>query len=295
MRILSFGEIVFDVFPDAEALGGAPLNFAAHAAAQGCEATLLSAVGDDALGDRALCAIEALGLSTAAITRVSGVPSGRCDVTLDAQGLPRYQLAVHSAYDHIEANTTLGASCDALCFGTLALRAEHNRTVIDTLLERYRPTHVFVDLNIRPPYYSTEVIDFCLRRATILKVSDEDLALVRECLPGVGETDENTVAYLTRQYPSLALILLTRGAAGASVYDAHTGIHTDCPAERTEVVSTVGAGDSYAATFLCQYNKNADILRAMQRASEVSAFVISHRSAIPDGIRKFIRETSKND
>ncbi len=54
MRILSVGEILWDVIGQTEHLGGAPLNFAAHAQKLGHEVFLLSAVGDDKRGLRAL-------------------------------------------------------------------------------------------------------------------------------------------------------------------------------------------------------------------------------------------------
>ena len=48
--VLSLGEVLWDLFPDGERFGGAPANFACHAAMAGEHVILVSAVGDDARG-----------------------------------------------------------------------------------------------------------------------------------------------------------------------------------------------------------------------------------------------------
>ena len=53
MDFISFGEILFDVFPDKATLGGAPLNVAGHLTKLGLNGAILSAVGNDELGKRA--------------------------------------------------------------------------------------------------------------------------------------------------------------------------------------------------------------------------------------------------
>ena len=128
MKILSFGEIIWDVYPDERTLGGAPLNFAAHTAAMGTDAYIMSAVGDDILGREALALAEGSGVNTEYVSILPEFPTGRCDVKIDSRGIPTYTLAENTAYDNI-AYCNLAESFDVFAFGTLALRCEHNRQV----------------------------------------------------------------------------------------------------------------------------------------------------------------------
>ena len=60
MKIISFGEIIWDVYPDQSVLGGAPLNFASHAHELGAEVAFLSAIGNDELGKLAINQIKSI-------------------------------------------------------------------------------------------------------------------------------------------------------------------------------------------------------------------------------------------
>lgn len=139
-RILSVGEIIWDVYPEKQVIGGAPLNFAAHAARLGAESSLLSAVAEDALGDAALRALENFGVGTAWVGR-NARPTGQCTVSLDANGVPHYDVLRDMAYDHIrltpQAQADIRASrFDALYFGTLIQRrrnpARHSGRLLRT-------------------------------------------------------------------------------------------------------------------------------------------------------------------
>ena len=111
MKIVSFGEIIWDVYPDESCIGGAPLNFAAHAAQQGAESLLISAVGDDALGEAAREALLRFGVDASLVSTVVGSPTGQCLVTLDEENKPHYDLLAHTAYDAISCETI--PDCDA--------------------------------------------------------------------------------------------------------------------------------------------------------------------------------------
>ena len=286
MNILSFGEIIWDVYPEAATLGGAPLNFAAHAALQGATATLLSCVGKDPLGQRALEEIRALGLDTAGIGMTETAPTGQCTVTLSGEGIPSYRIAEVSAYDHIPL-PAMGGKYHALVFGTLALRGSHNRAVLDTLMAEIPFEEIFTDLNIRAPFFSRESVEFCLTRATILKVSDEELPTVTRLLFSTAWEDAKAATELSARYPNLKLILITKGEKGALCYDCRNRHLDSCPAAPTTVVSTVGAGDSFGATFLTHYHLTGNIATALHRAAQVSAFVVSRKEAIPTHVPTF--------
>ena len=279
MKIISFGEIIWDIYPDASHIGGAPLNFAAHAARQGAEAQLVSAVGDDALGAAAREALSHFGVDDSLVSTVVGTPTGQCLVTLDEESKPHYDLLADAAYDAISCDTM--PACDAFVFGTLIQRSEHNRRTLQRLLEQSNFSEVFCDLNIRPPYYDRESVERCLRYATILKVSREELPAVMQLLYGETPPIEEAIRRLCAEHPNIRLCLITLDCDGALVYDAAAGKTYRREAKPVEVVSTVGAGDSFGAAFLATYLRTKDIGAALQRAVEISAFVVAHKEAVP--------------
>ncbi len=285
MKILSFGEIIWDIYPNKKCLGGAPLNFAAHASRAGANTFLLSAVGEDELGSEAILMAKNYGVNTEYTSRLSEYPSGRCTVSLSEKGVPSYEIAENVAYDHIVIPKNISKeSFDALCFGTLALRGEANRLALGKLLSDMSFGEIFVDLNLRAPFYSKESIVFGLSNATVLKVSDEELPAVIRCVFDKTADVENSLELLAASFNNIKLIILTCGAEGSAAFDTRNNTFTKCNAEKAEVVSTVGAGDSYGATFLVNYLFGQDIETCLKKASKVSAFVVSRAEAIPEEI-----------
>ncbi len=283
MKILSFGEIIWDVYPDKECIGGAPLNFAAHSKRAGAEAYLMSAIGDDGLGKRALELAVKYGVRTDYVAALSGETTGQCRVSLSDTGVPTYNILENVAYDKIPYFEGLaGKSFDAVCFGTLALRESENRKTLERLLKEADFGEIFADINLRAPFYSKESIDFCLRHATVLKVSDEELPFAVNLIFGFAEEGRAALEKIAKAYPNIKLIILTCGGDGSAAYDVVSGNYYRCAAKKTEVVSTVGAGDSYGATFLVKYLEKNDIESCLNRAAEVSAFVVSRAEAIPE-------------
>ena len=126
MKVLAFGEVLWDVYPDSEHIGGAPLNFAAHFRKCGGDSSIITAVGKDKLGDKTVAEIGKMGIDTGFISRVD-FETGKCIVTLDENHIPTYNLLGNVAYDYISAPDLSGERCDVLYFGSLSLRNENNR------------------------------------------------------------------------------------------------------------------------------------------------------------------------
>ena len=289
MKLLSFGEIVWDICGEKKTLGGAPLNLAAHAALQGGDVWLLSAVGEDPLGKETMERMRELGIHTEYIDEHSTFPTGQCTVTLDANGVPSYRLSENAAYDHIPVPDDLLEPFDVLAFETLALRSEQNRERLKQLLRNNRFSHIFTDLNIRAPFYSKEIIEFCLAHATIIKISEEELPIVTEQISGKCFPLADAAKLIKRNYPQAQLLLITQGEKGSLCYDFQADRVYRCEAVPATVVSTVGAGDSYGATFLTWYFRTRDVMRSMTHASKVSAFVVSVQEAIPKDTKDFLK------
>ena len=280
MNVLSFGEILWDLYPDRKCIGGASLNFAAHFALEGGEARMVSALGDDELGALALQKMREWKIRTEYVRVIPGAQTGRCFVSLDENGIPSYDLLSDAAYDRIDLFPS-GKEFDALYFGTLALRGETNRQSLRRLIRENLFREIFVDVNIRPPHSTGESVLFALENATILKISEEELPAV---LAFLGEKADPGAApeRLSARFGGLKKILLTKGENGSLLYDCETGSAVSCAAVPAEAVSTVGAGDSFSAVFLFHFLAGEPLDACLRRASEVSAFVVSRPDAVPE-------------
>lgn len=282
MNILAFGEVLYDVFPDQKHIGGAPMNFAAHAARQGANSFLVSAVGRDALGRDALREMAALGIDTALVGEVDA-PTGSCLVTFGADGAPRYDLQSGVAYDEIPLpQEKLRADC--LYFGTLSLRSPKNKQTLLRLLSSHPEATVFADVNVRPPHTSADSLRFAFAHAHILKISREELPTVLSAvLPSADPTEEGALAALALAYPHVRLWVLTCDKDGARAR-TRDGKEFFTPAVPTTVRSSVGAGDSFSAALLTACLRGKPIESALRFAARVAAYVVSHVEAVPEGI-----------
>ena len=281
MKLLSFGEIIWDVYPDEKHLGGAPLNFAAHFAKQGGEAYVLSALGDDELGNEALNKLSLWKVNAEYVSVLSGKDTGKCLVTLDKQGVPTYNIVRDSAYDYINCSS-VSDEFDALYFGTLALRNEYNRREISELIKSHSFKEIFVDVNLRKPFISRESLMLCMENATVLKISDEELSAVSKILFNNEYGYKNIVTEISKTFQNIKFIIITLGEKGSYAYDVHNKTSFSCAAERVTVASTVGAGDSFSAVFLYKYMCGFDIDSCLKSASRISAYVVSKTEAVPE-------------
>ena len=283
MKILSFGEIIWDVYPDKSHIGGAPLNFAAHAKKRGAESYLLSAVGNDELGESALSTLDVFGVNREYVRVINGKATGRCRVLLDKNGSPTFNLDKESAYDEIEIpESLLNETFDAIAFGTLAIRSKKSRHSLEKILNKGIAKAVFCDLNLRPPFYDRETVIFALESCDILKVSDTELDYIRENILNTEITDyEYLLNKLCVKYENIGLVLLTCGERGAYIYRSFNPKIYYRMAISVSVVSTVGAGDSFGAVFLTEYLSGKSIDSCLDKAICISAQVVSREEAVP--------------
>ena len=283
MKLASFGEILWDLFESERHIGGAPLNIAAHAALYGFDSYLISAVGDDDLGADALDTVTRLGINPDFMTTKVGINTGRCIVTLDASGMPKYKIDDKAACDQIAAPPAPLFDFDVLCFGTLALRSEENIKTLGKIISDGSFTELYADLNIRAPFYSLRSVEFCLQNASIVKISDEELPVVADLLGIKYTTPEDAAKQISHCFHNIKQLIITLGEHGSICLDtAESKVHR-APAQKTTVLSTVGAGDSFGAAFLASYIATRDIPKSLTVASHVSAYVVSSLEAVPSG------------
>ena len=276
--IVGIGEILWDMLPSGKALGGAPANFAYHAQRLGEEGWAVSAVGDDPLGREILNIVDGKGLHR--IISVVGQPTGTVEVTLDARGVPSYNIKEGVAWDNIPFTPEMEAlaqRADAVCFGSLVQRMGSRDSVLK-FLRATRPEALRVfDINLRQHYYSPEVIDESLKLSNILKINDDEIRIVADMF-GLGDDDTAACRALVDRY-ALKLVILTKGADGSEVITATEAIPQKVG--KVKVVDTVGAGDSFTAAFVVAYLRGNSLSDAQRLANETAAYVCSCKGAMP--------------
>ena len=276
--IVGIGEILWDMLPTGKALGGAPANFAYHAARLGEEGWAVSAVGDDELGREIRDIVAEKKLNN--IIAMSDKPTGTVEVELNEKGVPTYNIMEDVAWDNIPFTAemeALASRADAVCFGSLVQRMNSRQTVL-RFLKALRPDALKVfDINLRQHYYSPEVIEESLRLADILKINDEEIGTVAR-LFSFGEDATEACRALIARY-GLRLVILTKGPEGSEVITAQEVIPQGT--DDVEIVDTVGAGDSFTAAFVVSYLRGDTLAEAQRLASETASYVCSRKGAMP--------------
>ena len=280
--IVGMGEALWDCLPEGKKIGGAPANFAYHVSQFGFNSRVVSAVGNDALGDELMEVINSKKLQTA-IARVE-YPTGTVQVTLDAVGVPQYEIKEGVAWDNIPFNDSLrdlALRTRAVCFGSLAQRSVVSRTTINRFLDAMPDTgnelKIF-DINLRQNFYTREVLCESMQRCNILKINDEELVTISRIFgyPGIDLQDKCWI--LLAKY-NLKMLILTCGTNGSYVFTPGVVSFQETP--KVKVADTVGAGDSFTATFTAAILKGMPIPEAHKLAVEVSAFVCTQSGAMP--------------
>lgn len=279
--IVGLGEALWDVFPTGKKLGGAPANFAYHASQFGLDGLAISAVGRDELGEEAVAMLAENGLQFH-IDRVEE-PTGTVQVTLDANGVPQYEIKTGVAWDNIPYTRELAeiaSQTRAVCWGSLAQRSEVSRQTINWFLDAVPSDCLKVfDINLRQHYYSREVIEESLRRADILKINEDEIEIVAEMF-GIDTTGyEAKCNSLMQLFPALKMLILTCGAVGSYVF--HNGELSYLDTPKVDVVDTVGAGDSFTGAFVACILAGKTVPEAHRKAVDVSAYVCTQAGAMP--------------
>ena len=279
-KIVGLGEALWDVLPEGKKLGGAPANFAYHAGQFGLDTLAISAVGEDQLGDETLSALKEKGLKYI-MPRVP-FPTGTVQVELDAQGVPAYEIREGVAWDNIPFTPEMekvARSCKAVCWGSLAQRHEVSRNTIHRFLDATPPTCLKIfDINLRQTFYDEEVIRASLKRCNILKINDEELVTIGR-LFGYPGLDMSNKCWLILGKYNLDMLVLTCGVNGSYVFKP--GAMTFIETPKVDVADTVGAGDSFTASFCAAILKGLSVSDAHQLAVETSAYVCTCNGAMP--------------
>jgi fructokinase len=286
--IVGLGEALWDVLPEGKKLGGAPANFAYHAAQFGQETIAISALGEDALGDETIEALKEHNLNYL-MPRVP-YPTGTVQVTLTGDGIPTYDIKENVAWDNIPFTNEIleiAKNARAVCFGSLAQRNVVSRENIHKFLDATPDdcTKIF-DINLRQQFYTKEVIKESLKRCNILKINDEELVLIGRMFGYPGLDIEDKCWLILGKY-NLDMLVLTCGTNGSYVFTPGQMSFQETP--KVEVADTVGAGDSFTGSFVGSILNGKPVTEAHKIAVQVSAYVCTQNGAmpvIPDELKK---------
>jgi fructokinase len=270
--VISFGEILWDVIDGVSHIGGAPFNFAAHAARCGLKSGIVSAIGNDGLGRDALNAATGFGVDVSQVSVHPVLPTGTVNVTLQ-NGIPSYEIVQPVAWDEIALPERIHLTPRAFYFGTLSQRGPLSAATLSELLRKFESSIVFFDVNLRQDFWDAEIVGKGLANADILKVNDEEMNRL-------GFVPDDLLA----RFPRLKIIVETRGALGCRIV-SRKGERFDSPAFTDEpVVDTVGAGDSFSAAFLASLLRGESLESAAEAGNRLAGRVAARAGAIPENL-----------
>lgn len=278
--VLGVGELLWDLLPGGPRLGGAPFNAIVHLRRFGCEATYLSAVGRDELGQRAIAEAARLGIATGHIA-VNDQPTGVVRVELDGQGVPEYEIVSPAAYEALEpspADLAIGGGVELVVFGTLAQRFTGVRAVTERIVDAHRHVPRLYDVNLRRGCWGAPLVERLLELATVVKLNEDEQATLAVALGLPAAPIERFARAACARY-GLRAVCVTRGASGAALL--LDDVYREAPAPRVDVVDTVGAGDAFAAALGYGLIRSWTVSEILSVATRLGAFVASRPGATP--------------
>jgi fructokinase len=286
VKLCGIGEALFDCFADRQVLGGAPLNATAAAHQLGklwpVDATMISRVGDDELGQQLRRELQRRGMSDQFVQTDCEQATGKVLVELK-NGEPEYTILQPAAWDFLtwdDRLETLANTCEGMIFGTLAQRHPLARQTIQQFAATAKQAVRLLDVNLRQEFFSAEILQSSLRLATSVKLNQEELSALANLLQLPGLMPERA---LIETY-NLEAVILTQGAKGTK-FISSDGEQFTAPIPRfvpEAQADPVGAGDACAATCLLGLASGWHPQKIVARANVLGAYVASRAGATPE-------------
>jgi fructokinase len=285
-KITCFGEVLWDVFPTHKKIGGAPLNVANRLQALGNNVTMISAIGQGKSGAELLEYIKDVGIDTSCVQVHNEYKTGKVKVMLNEKGSASYDIKYPRAWDKIrltEINKGVVKNSDAFVFGSLAARDDSSRSTLFHLIELAK--YKIFDLNLRPPYYTKELLIQLMNKADFIKFNDDELYEVSGYLGSKYRSMEQNIRYIA-QKTNTKHICVTKGHHGAVLlYDDKFYYNSGY---LIKVIDTVGAGDSFLASLISQLLNRVNPQTAIDFACAIGAMVAQSEGANPNFLRSEI-------
>jgi len=282
--VLVFGEVLIDKFPDRTCLGGAPFNYAYHLHHMGIPVRFISRVGGDDAGKEIRERLQEIGFPIEGVQMDIIHSTGQMEVNLDDKGVPEFKILADRAFDYIEYDPTIEAlakeDIPLIYFGTLAQRHSISAATLGKIFETLgsRST-VMMDINLRYPFYTPEVIRNSLQQCDILKINSEELVSVKNAL---NITSTNGLARHLLDTYKVGFVSVTKGDQGSELYEAGNRVSYHCSARPPEeIVDTVGSGDAYSAMLTAGYLARLPKQTLIEKATEFASKICEFPGALP--------------
>lgn len=279
--VIGLGEILWDLLPEGKQLGGAPANFAYHAAQQGADAIVVSRIGNDDPGKEIQDTLKSKNLK-AYLQTDQDYPTGTVDVKFSEPGIPSYIINQPVAWDFIDLDDKLrelAQSCNAVCYGSLAQRNEGSSATIKGFLKHMpeKALRIF-DINLRQNFYSKELIEENLDLSNIVKLNEDEF----EILANMFDLPKDELLFIREMIARFNLrnVVFTKGGNGSYFADNDSTSYLATP--ESKVVDTIGAGDSFTATVVMGILKEMSLSDIHSKAIEIGAFVCGNQGAMPE-------------
>jgi len=285
-KITCFGEVLWDVFPTHKKIGGAPLNVASRLQSFEHDVTMISAIGKGESGAKIMQYLKDCGINTSCVQVLNEYKTGKVKVMLNDKGSASYDIKYPRAWDKIrltEVNKKAVKNSDAFVFGSLAARDDSSKSTLFKLIELAK--YKIFDLNLRPPYYTKELLIQLMNKADFIKFNDDELYEVSEYLDSKYRSMEQNIRFIS-QKTNTKHICVTKGHHGAVLlYDDKFYYNSGY---LIKVIDTVGAGDSFLGSLISQLLNKVNPQEAVDFACAVGAMVAQSEGANPVLLRSDI-------
>lgn len=291
VKAVTYGEVLWDVFPTHKKIGGAPLNVALRMKSFGVESAIISKVGSDADGEEIISFLSEKGIDTGIIQISEEYKTGVVNVMINEKGNASYDILYPSAWDKITLNEDIKkkvSDADVFIFGSLICRDEESRSTLNALLEEAK--YKVFDANLRAPYYTTDILIELMMKADFIKLNDEELFEISRKLDSPYNSFEQNIKFIADK-TNTKQVCVTKGAFGAVLY-YNDKFHYNS-GYFIKVVDTVGAGDSFLASLIVRLLKGKSPQKSLNYACAVGALVAGEEGANPKISDKVISDYMK--
>lgn len=279
-QILCIGEILWDNLPSGAKPGGAPMNVALHLTRVGQQVAVASKVGNDEQGKKLLNFLETSGLNTDLIQIDETLPTSEVLVHLDANNNATYEICEPVAWDDINLTESLSKTAKEsglIIYGSLASRNTASRNLILNLLEN--DALKLIDVNLRKPYDTREIVEMLIRKSDVVKLNDDELRVFGQWNEIQLQDEKSLVSWFASHYQS-KMVIVTKGDKGAILFAE--GEFYEHPGFKVNAVDTVGAGDAFLAGFIASLYQGKSNDKALEFACATGSLVASKAGATPE-------------
>jgi fructokinase len=277
---ICYGEILWDVLPDGPQPGGALLNVAYHLNKLGMPTSLVSKIGNDANGHKLENLMDGWGIPKHLLQTDTEHPTSQVIAKMNNGNEVSYEIVFPVAWDFISDSEHIISQLQPstyLVYGSLASRNSVSRNTLFELLAS-DAIKVF-DINLRPPFFSRDLLEELLRKADIVKFNQAELEMVQGLFRGSFGKESEQIRFIQDHF-NIPEIVVTKGEFGASYYKQDKAYHV--AGREVKVTDTIGSGDSFLAAFIANHYNGVPPETLLKNAIAMGGFIATKKGGCPD-------------